>query len=264
MLNLIKKLGTLGTTKSWGLFECSFCLEIKKIRSDVAKKQIHCGCQTKEIISKNSFNNWNKKEYRAKQKEAHKKIWDSKEFKKSQSVKSKSVWDSLPEEEKEKRKNILKNLWENEEYKEKQSENKKEYFKNNIEARKILSEKIKLLWQNEEYRNKVIKSYSDRSGVLSSNWQGGISFEPYGIEFNKPLKQFIKNRDFNVCQTPSCKNEKNYRLEIHHIDYDKKNNNPENLITLCLICHRKTGFNREYFTEFYQNIMMGKLMECLL
>lgn len=83
-------------------------------------------------------------------------------------------------------------------------------------------------------------------------WLGGISFEEYGIEFNKELKIYIKNRDLNVCQTPNCMNIEN--LCIHHIDSNKKNNNPENLITLCNSCHSKTNFNRPYWVEYYKEI----------
>lgn len=94
-----------------------------------------------------------------------------------------------------------------------------------------------------------------RFGEYSPNWSGGKSFEPYGIEFNKELKDFIKNRDFNICQTPNCMNTEN--LDCHHIDYNKQNNNIENLITLCKSCHTKTnGKNkREFWINYYQEIL---------
>ena len=102
-----------------------------------------------------------------------------------------------------------------------------------------------------------------RFGELNPNWQNGISFEEYGVEFNKELKQLIKDRDFNTCQTPECMNT-DY-LDVHHIDYNKQNNKPENFITLCKSCHMKTnGKNRQYWVEFYQNIMINRIMECLL
>ncbi len=104
-----------------------------------------------------------------------------------------------------------------------------------------------------------------RFGENSPNWNDGSSFEPYSTEFNKELKDFIKQRDNYTCQDPNC--DGNYKkLHIHHIDYDKKNNSPENLITLCDSCHTKTNgkYNREYYLKFYQNILMGKLLGCLL
>jgi len=77
----------------------------------------------------------------------------------------------------------------------------------------------------------------------------------YDKNFNIKLRKFIKNRDFNICQTPGCMNTEN--LHVHHVDYDKKNSKPENLITLCGSCHSKTNSkkNRSYFTEFYTSIV---------
>lgn len=92
-------------------------------------------------------------------------------------------------------------------------------------------------------------------GGLAFNWQGGKSFELYLPEFNKELRNFIKNRDFHICQTPNCINTEN--LHIHHMDYNKKNNNPENLITLCHSCHSKTNGknNRLYWFKYYFEII---------
>ena len=102
-------------------------------------------------------------------------------------------------------------------------------------------------------------------GELSHAWNGGSSFLPYPPEFNKEFKQSILERDNYECQNPNC-DQLSEGLDCHHIDYDKKNNILENVITLCDSCHTKTNGkkNRQYWTEFYQNIMMGKLMECLL
>lgn len=95
-----------------------------------------------------------------------------------------------------------------------------------------------------------------RKGALSGNWNNGSSFELYGIEFNKELKQIILERDNYTCQCPDCENI-SVRLAIHHIDYNKNNNNPKNLITLCNSCHSKTigKNNREYYIKYYSNIV---------
>jgi hypothetical protein len=89
-------------------------------------------------------------------------------------------------------------------------------------------------------------------------WKGGKSFEPYGIEFNKVLKEEIRKRDKYICQKCRKKQKQLKRkLYIHHIDYNKKNNKPKNLISLCLLCHSKTNFNRnkwkKYFTRKVKN-----------
>lgn len=96
-------------------------------------------------------------------------------------------------------------------------------------------------------------------GELNRQWQGGKSFEIYPQEF-KQIKKFILERDNYECQCPGCEHKSN-KLDIHHIDYDKKNNVSENLITLCTKCHGKTigKKKRQYYTEFYQNIMENKI-----
>ena len=120
-------------------------------------------------------------------------------------------------------------------------------------SRNKKSETMKKNWADKEFRENQLKNAYFKKGDGHPDWLEGISFELYGIEFNKELKQFIKDRDFKMCQTPNCMNDKN--LCVHHIDYNKKNNDPKNLTTLCRNCHSKTNYNRNYFTEFYTNII---------
>ena len=84
------------------------------------------------------------------------------------------------------------------------------------------------------------------------NWQGGISFEPYSIQFNKELKELIRRRDNYQCQICGMLEVENIRkLDVHHINYNKKNCLPSNLISLCRKCHIKTNTNREYWKEYF-------------
>jgi hypothetical protein len=104
---------------------------------------------------------------------------------------------------------------------------------------------------SEETRNKISEA---NSGEKCHFWQGGISFEPYGQEFNKKLKEKIRTRDNHQCQECNYnQNKLGYKLCVHHIDYDKKNNNPNNLISLCISCHAKTNFNRNDWSKYYIN-----------
>jgi len=91
-------------------------------------------------------------------------------------------------------------------------------------------------------------------------WLGGISFEPYGLEFNNKLREKIRKRDNFCCQ--QCfrhqnelrtKTNKKYRLHVHHIDYNKKNNNQNNLISLCIVCHLSTSFDRLDWANHFKN-----------
>lgn len=98
-----------------------------------------------------------------------------------------------------------------------------------------------------------------KCGKLHPNWLGGKSFEPYGIAFNRQLKKSIRERDNNTCQV--CKKHKiqlNRRLDVHHIDYIKTNNFTFNLISLCMVCHRTTNYNRTHWKTFFQNYLSDK------
>ena len=63
-------------------------------------------------------------------------------------------------------------------------------------------------------------------------WDGGKSFEKYTLNWTETLKRSIRERDNYICQICS-----QYGNEVHHKDFDKKNCDPKNLITLCKRCH---------------------------
>ena len=84
-------------------------------------------------------------------------------------------------------------------------------------------------------------------------WAGGKSFEPYTIEFNNKLKEKIRRRDSYTCQECGFTQDKlGYKLSIHHIDYNKKNNNIDNLICLCKSCHAQTNFKRGDWEAYFK------------
>ena len=90
------------------------------------------------------------------------------------------------------------------------------------------------------------------SGRNSSAWKGGISFEPYPLGWTKTFKEQIRYRDAYKCQLCGMPEiEAGRKLDVHHIDYDKDNIAPKNLITLCHSCHSKTNHNREYWQNFF-------------
>jgi len=94
-----------------------------------------------------------------------------------------------------------------------------------------------------------------RSGPNSSAWKGGIACEPYCPIWLEPeFKQMILKRDNYQCQSPDCWGTSK-KLCGHHIDYNKKNCDPFNIITLCNSCNTRANKSREYWTNFYQKIM---------
>ena len=97
-----------------------------------------------------------------------------------------------------------------------------------------------------------------KSGDKHYNWKGGISCEPYcAVWLDKEFKESIKERDNYICQNPDCWGTSR-RLTIHHIDYNKKNCSPTNLITLCNSCNIRANKDREWHKSFYRVIMENK------
>jgi len=61
-------------------------------------------------------------------------------------------------------------------------------------------------------------------------------------EWNRDLREKIRDRDNYTCQLcGKSQYDCDRSLSVHHIDFDKNNNDPDNLITLCRHCHLKAG-----------------------
>ena len=104
--------------------------------------------------------------------------------------------------------------------------------------------------KNPAKRPDVRKKMSDaQKGEKSYRWQGGIAQLPYSVDWTKDLKRAIRKRDRYTCQI--CKKEP--AICVHHIDYNKMNCKPDNLITLCFTCHPKTNMNRQYWIDYFNN-----------
>lgn len=155
-----------------------------------------------------------------------------------------------------------------------------------------ISVQLKQLWQDPEYRDKMfpqghnikvvctvcgtafeVAPYREGQacfcslecrnvglvGERTSNWRGGISFEPYCPKFNETLKEKIRNRDNRTCQLcGKGEIEESRRLSIHHIDGDKMQGcgKPWYLISLCSSCHSSIGQN--IYSEFELLARLGR------
>lgn len=67
---------------------------------------------------------------------------------------------------------------------------------------------------------------------------------PYPPEWTHRFRAAIRERDNHLCQWCGTTRGR-LQLPVHHIDYNKANLDPSNLITLCHSCHSKTNYNRE-------------------
>lgn len=106
----------------------------------------------------------------------------------------------------------------------------------------------------QEVREKASQSLKERykDKTKTSNWQGGKSFEKYSLLFDQQMKDRVRTRDNFVCQlcgVPELEGRR--RLDVHHIDYDKKNSCIDNLISLCQKCHLKTNYDRARWKELF-------------
>ena len=117
-------------------------------------------------------------------------------------------------------------------------------------------------YHTEETKKKISKAHRgmekpwvihpDNKGENNSNWQGGKSFELYGVNWTETVKHSIRERDHYTCRICG-KTQENIAQDVHHIDYDKQNCNPVNLITLCHVCHVTTNKNRERWIKYFQD-----------
>lgn len=121
-----------------------------------------------------------------------------------------------------------------------------------INCKKLIS------WQNYLFGNRRCQSCA-KKGKKSHFYINGLSRKPYSSEFSDELKEYIRKRDNYKCQLCN-KRQKNYyrKLEIHHIDYNKKNCNESNLITLCQQCNVKANANKDYWFAYFTYIMENK------
>ena len=138
--------------------------------------------------------------------------------------------------------------------KEKISIARKKYFKEHPEAVLEMRKKLrgKIPW------NKDLTVKDDNrilAGSKSPSWENGKSFEPYGVEFNNGLKKEIRERDSYQCQLcGKFQQELRRKLDIHHINYNKKDSRKRNLIGLDEHCHKRTRINRDKWQFLFETL----------
>jgi hypothetical protein len=105
--------------------------------------------------------------------------------------------------------------------------------------------KMSLYWKG---RKKTKEWTEMMKGKNNPNWHGGLSFEPYTLDWTETLRRSIRERDHYICRV--CNQ---YGNEVHHINYNKQDCNPTNLVTLCESCHSKTNFNRTFWMKYFNH-----------
>jgi len=98
------------------------------------------------------------------------------------------------------------------------------------------------------------KPFLQIRGEKHHNWNGGSSFGEYSIDWTETLRRSIRERDFFTCKICG-KIQGDIAHDVHHIDYNKKNCDPKNLVTLCHLCHQYTNKNRNYWTSYFISLI---------
>lgn len=119
-----------------------------------------------------------------------------------------------------------------------------------IKSKKKISENRKNIKVSEKTKRKLSESHKGLFiGENHPNWLGGISDFPYCPGWRQ-LSQELKEGDGNECKNPLCEG-RSQRMTSHHIDYDKQNCRPSNVITLCNSCNVRANSNREWWQNLY-------------
>jgi hypothetical protein len=210
-----------------------------------------------------------------KRKESLRKVWAREGFKEKWRKQIKEMWkDPLfrkkqkdgmnrPEVIEKVRKQARENM-QNPETKAKMIRTMKRKF-SDPDFRKMISERTKQGMKEKGYTSEVISELTkegmkdlDLSGPNSASWRGGLSYKGYCPTWNdQEVKEYILERDNHQCQNPYCWGTTD-RIARHHIDYDKENCVPENIITLCFSCNGRANKNRKYWRRLYRRMINEK------
>lgn len=147
----------------------------------------------------------------------------------------------------------------------------KSIFKNNknpmyIDGRTLKKHRCKNCSKKISYtsylNSKICKKCYQKNliGINNPNYKHGLSKFPYPLSFSEKLKEQIRKRDNYKCKycnkTQKQELKKNRRkLAIHHIDYNKFNNNITNLIVLCQNCNEHANTDRNYWYAYFRYII---------
>lgn len=124
-------------------------------------------------------------------------------------------------------------------------------WKNKLPNCKICNKKL-----SHKTHKYCVNCFNTKVNIGNNNylWMGGKTKRGYTTDFIKKIRYKIINRD-KSCMMCGLNN---VQLSVHHIDYNKQNNNSDNLISLCRRCHSITNHNRNRWLKYFIYFMKNK------
>ena len=120
----------------------------------------------------------------------------------------------------------------------------KNKFSTNRKQAKFCSNKCSCYWLS-SVRNK---------GKNHPRYKGGSKGrKKYPSEFYK-IRESVIARENGKCVICNKKG-----ISVHHVDYDIKNNKPDNLVLLCNSCHAKTNSRRKEWEQYFKEKLVLEL-----
>ena len=93
------------------------------------------------------------------------------------------------------------------------------------------------LWHNHIMLTVEMRRHPSTAGSKNARWNGGVfAYKDHSL-MKKVRKALIEERG-NKCEV--CGETSEIPLQVHHLDKDKSNHNPENLVVVCHACHKST------------------------
>lgn len=132
--------------------------------------------------------------------------------------------------------------------------------KRSLEQRKKISISQKKRYEDPLLHKRLSDARKGRfCGSNHPNWKGGVSFEPYCILFNEEFKERSRAWFDYICV--ECGTPQNgERHTVHHVNFNKMSccdDTQPLFVLLCRSCHSKTNYNREYWEEYFTEMIDG-------
>jgi len=210
---------------------------------------------------------WQNPEHKGKMETSFRERWDNGSYREHMSRALSEVW--ADETRREQQRQRSKKQWEDPVVRERNQRGLKKAWEDNEERRAAASERQQRIMQESGRAFRTLydtcqecgnpKTKNDRELCLScagvkrmTELYGDLTYHEYSRGWNEKYREKIRERDGRKCVLCG-KTEKGNgrRLDVHHLDYDRRNIDPENLLVLCQHHHGKTNWNRPFWQQVF-------------